>query len=82
MLFLCIVRHLDLYVNFLSKGTISGHLNASENLSLLYVDAHADINTNTTSRTGHIHGMPVAFMVKELSEYWGQLPGFDWQTKK
>lgn len=69
-------------LNFLSKGTISGQLNASENLSLLYVDAHADINTNTTSRTGHIHGMPVAFVVKELSEYWGQLPGFDWQTKK
>jgi len=66
----------------LAVGTISGQLNSSENLSLLYVDAHADINTNTTSRTGNIHGMPVAFVVKELSEYWGQLPGFDWQTKK
>ena len=66
----------------LAVGTICGHLNASEKLSLIYVDAHADINTNLTSRTGHLHGMPVSLVVEELSEYWGKLPGFDWQTKK
>lgn len=66
----------------MTKGTISGQLLSSERLSLFYIDAHADINTNTTSRTGHIHGMPVALVVKELSEYWDNLPKIEWQTKK
>lgn len=64
------------------KGTIFGQLKSSERLSVLYIDAHADINTNLTSRTGNIHGMPVALVVKELSEYWGQLPGTEWQSEK
>lgn len=55
---------------------------SSKRLAVLYVDAHADINTNLTSKTGHMHGMPVSLIVKELAEYWGHLPGFEWQTKK
>lgn len=64
------------------KGTISGQLMSSDRLSVLYIDAHADLNTNGTSRTGHLHGMPVAMVAKELSEYWSKIPGFEWQTKK
>lgn len=55
---------------------------SSDRLSVLYIDAHADLNTNGTSRTGHLHGMPVAMVAKELSEYWSKIPGFEWQTKK
>lgn len=69
-------------IHFLEKGTIAGHLMSSEKLSVLYIDAHADINTNLTSSTGHLHGMPVAMVVKELTEYWGHLPGSEWLTKK
>jgi arginase len=31
-------------------------------LALIWVDAHADINTPETSTSGNIHGMPVAFL--------------------
>lgn len=68
--------------SFVKKGTIAGHLMSSKKLSVLYIDAHADINTNLTSTTAHLHGMPVAMVAKELSEYWPHLPGSEWLTKK
>jgi arginase len=41
------------------------------------VDAHADINTPTTSHSGNMHGMPVAFLLG-LVEEAKTLPGFEW----
>lgn len=49
---------------------------------LIWVDAHADINTNKTSESGSVHGMPVALLVKELADYWPYLPTMDWQVPK
>ncbi|XP_059480121.1 arginase, hepatic [Neocloeon triangulifer] len=63
-------------------GTIDGHYQAKGDLAVLWVDAHADINTNATSPTGNLHGMPVALLVKELADYWPYLPGMDWQMPK
>ena len=31
-------------------------------MAVIWVDAHADINTPETSDSGNIHGMPVAFL--------------------
>lgn len=45
----------------LSIGTISGASVACEgDLGLIWIDAHGDINTDATSMSGNIHGMPVA----------------------
>ncbi|XP_033608705.1 arginase-1 isoform X2 [Cryptotermes secundus] len=63
-------------------GTIDGHVKVKGNIALLWVDAHADLNTNATSSTGNIHGMPVALLAKELSDYWPYLPGMDWQQPR
>ncbi|XP_018326945.1 arginase, hepatic [Agrilus planipennis] len=64
----------------IAVGTVDGHIQAkSENVCLLWVDAHADINTNKTSNSGNPHGMPMALLAKELSDYWPYLPGMDWQ---
>ena len=63
-------------------GTIDGHVKAKGNIALLWVDAHADLNTNATSPTGNVHGMPVALLAKELSDYWPYLPGMDWQQPR
>ncbi|KAF5287956.1 hypothetical protein FQA39_LY15594 [Lamprigera yunnana] len=61
-------------------ATVDGHIKAkSSDIILFWVDAHADINTNKTSSSGNTHGMPVALLVKELSNYWPHLPGMDWQ---
>jgi arginase len=48
-------------------GTISGVAKATRerlgrDMAVIWVDAHADINTPETSGSGNIHGMPVAFV--------------------
>jgi arginase len=37
-------------------------------MALIWVDAHADINTPETSGSGNIHGMPVAFLTRLATE--------------
>ena len=48
-------------------GTIAGTSQAikerlGRQIAVIWVDAHADINTPETSASGNIHGMPVAFL--------------------
>jgi arginase len=48
-------------------GTIAGTARAirqrlGREMAVIWVDAHADINTPETSDSGNIHGMPVAFL--------------------
>ncbi|XP_039311664.1 arginase, hepatic isoform X4 [Solenopsis invicta] len=63
----------------LSIGTIDGHVKERQNVAVIWVDAHADLNTNKTSESGNVHGMPVALLTSELADYWPYLPGMDWQ---
>ena len=42
----------------------SGILSARQDLGVVWVDAHADINDPITSPSGNIHGMPVSFLAK------------------
>lgn len=63
-------------------GSIGAHLKHNKNIAVIWVDAHADINTNLTSLTGNIHGMTVALLAKELESYWPKLPGMDWLETK
>ncbi|GBP01536.1 Carboxypeptidase D [Eumeta japonica] len=51
-------------------GSVAGHLIHTPNLSLVWVDAHADINLHSTTASGNIHGMPVAFLLEELRDFW------------
>jgi arginase len=45
-------------------GSIAAGLNHfGEKMALLWIDAHADVNTPGTSTTGNIHGMPVAALL-------------------
>ncbi len=54
-------------------GTISGTLSKYPNAVVVWVDAHADINTIETTPTGNIHGMPAAFLLGLSSA-----PEFSW----
>lgn len=51
---------------------------AGKKLRVLWLDAHADFNTNLLTPSGNIHGMPVAclcgFGPQELIEIGGQVP--------
>lgn len=50
----------------LAIGSIHGHSAAVGELSVVWVDAHADINTPLTSYTGNIHGQPMSYLLHEL----------------
>lgn len=41
-------------------GTLAGVAKHSENLGVIWYDAHGDLNTAETSPSGNIHGMPLA----------------------
>lgn len=51
----------------LSAGSVAGaaaHLAANgQRLGLVWVDAHGDLNTPATSRSGNVHGMPLAALL-------------------
>ncbi|XP_067344833.1 arginase-1 isoform X2 [Channa argus] len=62
----------------LAIGSIHGHAMAVGELSVVWVDAHADINTPVTTPTGNIHGQPVSFLLRELQSKIPVLPNFSW----
>jgi arginase len=51
----------------LAAGSIAGaaaHLRArKERLGAIWIDAHGDVNTPGTSRSGNVHGMPLAALL-------------------
>lgn len=64
----------------LGLGTVAGTAQhySPEELSLVWVDAHTDINTENSSLSGNIHGMPIAALLglcgQELSSVCGGCP--------
>ncbi|XP_026206320.1 arginase-1 [Anabas testudineus] len=62
----------------LAIGSIHGHSAAVGDLSVVWVDAHADINTPLTSPTGNIHGQPMSYLLHELQSKIPVLPNFTW----
>ncbi|XP_072533400.1 arginase-2, mitochondrial [Salminus brasiliensis] len=62
----------------LAIGSVGGHAQQCPDLCLIWVDAHADINTPLTSPSGNLHGQSVAFMLKELQDKMPDVPGFSW----
>lgn len=59
-------------------GSIHGHAQAQKDLSVVWVDAHADINTPLTSPTGNIHGQPMSYLIHELHSKIPVMPSFSW----
>ncbi|KAG6833663.1 hypothetical protein H0H87_002859 [Tephrocybe sp. NHM501043] len=57
-----------------AMGTVSGTLSAHPDACLIWIDAHADINTLESTESGNIHGMPVSFLLG----IGGQVPEFSW----
>ncbi len=69
----------------ISVGTISGIANhyrkAGDKIGLIWIDAHADMNTPQSSPSGNVHGMPLACSIglgpRELSHLGGYAPKVD-----
>ncbi|XP_077062093.1 arginase-1 [Siphateles boraxobius] len=62
----------------LAIGSIAGHAASRRELSVLWVDAHADINTPLTTPTGNIHGQPLSYLIHELHSKIPIIPNFSW----
>uniref|UniRef100_A0A8C9RN01 Arginase n=2 Tax=Scleropages formosus TaxID=113540 RepID=A0A8C9RN01_SCLFO len=62
----------------LAIGSILGHAASQKGLSVVWVDAHADINTPLTTPTGNIHGQPLSYLIKELHCKIPAVPGLSW----
>ncbi|KAF9292942.1 hypothetical protein BKA57DRAFT_480850 [Linnemannia elongata] len=58
----------------IALGTVSGTMSVHPNAGLIWVDAHADINTPESTESGNIHGCPVSFLLGIA----GQLKEFAW----
>lgn len=59
-------------------GTVSAAGTYYDDLGLIWIDAHPDINTDATTVSGNIHGMPVAAMLgmgeKKLAQILSDRP--------
>lgn len=62
-------------------GTVSAVIEKHPDAGLLWIDAHADINTLESTNSGHLHGCPVSFLLglhknnKECPEALKWVPG-------
>lgn len=69
----------------LAAGSVSGssrHFRKrKQSIGLIWVDAHADMNTPETSPSGNVHGMPLACVTgagpRELARLYGYSPKVD-----
>ena len=50
----------------IATGSIFGHQKARGNITVLWIDAHNDVNTYKTTGTGNLHGMCLSFLLKGL----------------
>ncbi|MDQ2710749.1 MAG: arginase [Acidobacteriota bacterium] len=65
-----------------AAGTVAGlahaYRNRDQQIGLIWIDAHSDMNTPETSPSGNIHGMPLACCIgqgpPELTEIFGYSP--------
>ena len=69
----------------IAVGSVSGmarHFQkANRKMGLIWIDAHADMNTPATSPSGNVHGMPLACLIgwgpRELINMSGHVPAVD-----
>ncbi|XP_040070305.1 arginase-1 [Ixodes scapularis] len=60
-------------------GTVTGHAAATHSdVALIWIDAHADMNTVRSSGSGNLHGMPVSFLLHEMAHFVTKPPSLEW----
>lgn len=61
-------------------GSLTGILNVHPDIGIIWVDAHADLNTPASSGSGNMHGMPVGLLMDHTEENkvdFAKMPGFE-----
>lgn len=62
-----------------ATGSVGGLLKARPEMCVIWVDAHADLNTPETTSSGNLHGMPVAQLMQIAT--CPSIPGFEWMAE-
>ncbi|KAL8286263.1 hypothetical protein RQP46_004751 [Phenoliferia psychrophenolica] len=62
----------------LAMGTVSGTFKQYPDACLIWIDAHADINTPLTTPSGNLHGCPVSFLMGLPGATQEAVPEFAW----
>ena len=62
----------------IAMGSPAGVLRVRPETGVLWIDAHADINTPETSESGNMHGMPIGFMMEGIAPDHSKLPVLEW----
>lgn len=61
----------------IGAGSVAGMLSVHPDAGIIWVDAHADINTPQTTESGNMHGMPLSFLMNGLVDN-STVPGMEW----
>lgn len=48
----------------IAVGSVSGILKRYPDIGVIWVDAHADINSSLTTNSGNLHGCPISFLMR------------------
>lgn len=64
----------------IAMGSIAGIAQKYPDVAVLWIDAHADINTPKTTASGNLHGCPVAFLLQHPD--CRNVRGFDWMQEE
>jgi len=59
-------------------GSLAALLSSQPDVGILWIDAHADLNTPLTSDSGNMHGMSVGLNLDGTGYDCQQLPGLEW----
>lgn len=57
-------------------GSLAALLRHNPDTGIIWIDAHADINTPWISESGNLHGMPIGLLLDPIQS--SQIPGFGW----
>lgn len=64
----------------IGTATVAAALESNPDTCVLWIDAHADINSPKTTESGNLHGCPVSFIMGIDAELYP--PEFDWVPRK
>lgn len=59
-------------------GSLAAVMKCRPNIGIIWVDAHADLNTPTSSPSGNMHGMPVGLLMEGVTTLDDLPPGCEW----
>lgn len=62
----------------IAAGSVAGILKSRPDTGIIWVDAHADLNTPDASESGNMHGMPIGMLMKGIGFDPSAVPGFEW----